>query len=186
MFGSEYKWNMEGHDTYKTLPGACCSLLLLIAVVIYATYVVRLAVDGLTHPIINTHEYKDFYDSSEWVKQETDNFYFAFGLSSLSSFDEQDQQAFKDNDLKFAMDYEIIGGPEDGKVFEYTIKRCEEAELARFHPLDKVGEKTIQAHIDANQFFCPDHFDLSFYGKRDASEHKMINLKLQQKQTTLS
>ena len=45
--------------------------------------------------------------------------------------------------MKFSMNYEIIGGPEDGKVFDYTVKRCTETELARFHPLDKVNEKTI-------------------------------------------
>jgi len=39
-------------------------------------------------------------------------------------------------------------------------------------------EDFIQAHIDANQFFCPDSFDITMYGMKGDLKAKIISIEL--------
>ena len=102
------------------------------------------------------------------------------GVSSYNGFDKnQTVSDFIVADLKFSLSYKITGGPDDGKSFDIGVRNCTTEDLNQLFAFDPADADVIKAHVDANQFFCPKAFDLSFYGLRDSLSSKMISVKLQ-------
>jgi hypothetical protein len=60
---------------------------------------------------------------------------------------------------------EVIGGTYDG--FKHTIEMepCTEKNYEAFYPAYPEQKERIDRHKAANQFFCPNAFDLNFYGQ---------------------
>jgi hypothetical protein len=61
MFGSEYRWNVEGDEKYRTMLGACCSLMLAVMVVIFAIYLFRRAVEVPEFAKLEHYTYKNYF-----------------------------------------------------------------------------------------------------------------------------
>lgn len=125
MFGSEYRWNVEGDEVYRTSLGACCSVLLAVIVVIFAIYVFRRAVEVPEFAKLDHFTYRNYFATDTQVRQKQENFFFAVGVSSLNGFDKnQTVSDFITADLKFSLSYKISGGPDDGKTFDIGVRNC--------------------------------------------------------------
>jgi len=77
------------------------------------------------------------------------------------------------------MSYKIAGGPDDGKRFNITLKRCTDDQWKKFHNVEKLHPserlfKLKEAHRSNDAFFCPDAFDLSFWGVRGDFDSKTL------------
>lgn len=71
------------------------------------------------------------------------------------------------------MKYLITGGPDDGKDFDISFNKCEEKQFEKFHHTNTNSthpssrqQKLIDAHLESDSFWCPEAFDLSFWGMR--------------------
>ena len=79
------------------------------------------------------------------------------------------------------MKYQIYGDQAVENVFDITMSPCKDfssfylGEEDYGNPLDKA---LIQAHIDAEQFFCPDAFDLTLYGMKGDLKAKILSIEL--------
>ena len=82
------------------------------------------------------------------------------------------------------MSYQITGGPDNGKTFDISFSKCNDADWQKFnfktsdHP-SKRKKAIIDAHLKADVFWCPDAFDLSFWGTRDDLDKKTLIVDLQ-------
>lgn len=69
MFGSEYRWNVEGDELYRTSLGACCSVLLAVIVVIFAIYLFRRAVEVPEFTKLDHFTYQNYFATDTQVRQ---------------------------------------------------------------------------------------------------------------------
>ena len=68
LFGSEYRWNVEGDEVYRTSLGACCSVLLAAMVVIFAIYVFKRAVEVPEFAKIDQFTYHNYFTTDTQVR----------------------------------------------------------------------------------------------------------------------
>jgi len=68
MFGSEYRWNVEGEEVYRTTLGACCSLALAVIVVIFAVYVFRRAVEVPEFNHLEHFTHKNYFTTDTQIR----------------------------------------------------------------------------------------------------------------------
>lgn len=147
MFGSEYRWNVDGDETYRTGLGAFCTILVVIAVAIFAIFVFSRAIEVPDYSFPADTIYPNFFQDSR-VEQARDRFFFAVGLSSLTNFTKnQTSTDFVNAELKFQLDYEIAGGPDDGKTFVIPLRLCNQDDLNRLADLDPQNSDVITAHM---------------------------------------
>ena len=81
---------------------------------------------------------------------------------------------------RFSLSYEIQGGSNDGKTFNIGMKRCASADWTNFHLEKSISAREasiIQVHRQNDAFYCPDAFDLSFWGMKGDLDSKTISLR---------
>ena len=86
-------------------------------------------------------------------------------ITGKQNFSTHTAQAFAVNgvvDLK----YYVSGGPEDGKLFDIGMAPCSDMSWVEKSGIE-THDRVIEAHIAVEQWFCPNAFDLSFYGSSD-------------------
>ena len=80
------------------------------------------------------------------------------------------------------MSYIISGGLDDGKTFDISFKRCDSNNWGTLHyNPEKMEpqareEKIIHAHYANDIFWCPDAFDLSFWGLKGDLDSKLLTI----------
>lgn len=74
-----------------------------------------------------------------------------------------------------ALKYMIVGGEEDGKIFDMDMAPCSDFNFFKARGIEQV-DLIAKAHIEADQFFCPSAFDMSFYGSADDIVKKVLFL----------
>ena len=73
--------------------------------------------------------------------------------------------------------YETTEGDLKDYVREIPMKPCEDFSFVKPHYSEKQN-KLIQAHIAAEQFFCPEAPDLSIFGMATDLEHKKLRVEV--------
>ena len=79
---------------------------------------------------------------------------------------------------KFSLEYQIEGGADDGFVFPIDMVPCTDEDWNNFYEPYSSHAASIAAHRAANQFFCPEAFDLSVINTFDNPTSKIVLLKL--------
>ena len=81
------------------------------------------------------------------------------------------------------MTYVISGGDDDGKTFNIAFRKCTNDDWKAFYMNSAGGEhpharkqKIIDAHVDSDTFWCPDAFDLSFWGMKGDVDSKTLTV----------
>jgi hypothetical protein len=150
MFGSEYRWNVEGDEQYRTTLGACCSLALAVMVVIFAVYVFRRAIEVPEFANLEHYTHKNYFTTDTQIRQKQENFFFAVGLSSFNGFNKsQTITDFINAELKISLSYKITGGPDDGKTFDIGVRNCTQDDLNQLFEYDPADTDVIKAHVNA-------------------------------------
>jgi hypothetical protein len=125
LFGSEYRWNVEGDELYRTSCGALFSLALIACTVIFSMYVFRRAIEIKSLQVIREQTISNYFETDLEIKQKQDKFFFAVGVSSMTGF--ETNQTVSDavfSELRLRLDYKITGGPENGKIFDIGFRNC--------------------------------------------------------------
>jgi len=83
----------------------------------------------------------------------------------------------------FSMRYLIQGDEEkdDGKGFDISFKKCTDADWEQFHLKDSAVSSQrqldlIESHIEHDTFWCPNAFDLSFWGMKGDLDSKTLTM----------
>lgn len=108
----------------------------------------------------------------------TDPFSFAIAVSSRSDFKGVDNSQAG----LFSLRYKIQGGEDDGKIFNINMKRCLNDDWEYFHldqSLSSREAELMREHMINDAFFCPEAFDLSFWGMNGDLDSKTITLKFE-------
>jgi hypothetical protein len=151
MFGTEYRWNVEGDELYRTGLGACCSVLLVVIVLIFAAYVFKQAILGPPVKMINEFTLNNHFTEDTIVTQTNDKFYFAVGVSTFRNFTSgQGANDTLNSGLTFTMNYQITGGPDDGKYFNIGFRPCVPSDWDTLFAYDPTNKDVISAHVNAN------------------------------------
>ena len=148
-------------------------------------------------------EYFEPGRSTFQVSQESKSepFAFAIAITNYSGFQKQpDPEPEQDQDQEpeeveedgevakevdygtFSMTYEITGGDDSGKTFDIAFKKCTDDDWANFYFKQSEDTTTtstrkqaiLDAHLKDDTFWCPDAFDLSFWGAKDDLDKKTL------------
>lgn len=109
-------------------------------------------------------------------ESETDPFAFALALTNYSGFQKQGEEEEEVDYGTFSMTYEITGGDDDGKTFDIAFRKCTDEDLAKFNFNQTSSRKQaiLDAHLEADTFWCPNAFDLSFWGSKEDLDKKTL------------
>jgi len=147
-FGSEYRWNVDGEEIYKTGLGAFCTVLMAAAVAIFAIYVFSKAIEMPDYSFPTDVTYPNYFNDSGLVEQQNSHFFFAVGLSSQTNFTaNQSITNFVNADLKLQVDYKLTGGPDDSKTFIIPLRKCTKEDLDQLSPYEPASADVISAHV---------------------------------------
>ena len=169
--------------------GALVSIVIVVFSALFGLYQYRLAKSGSYVPIIQTQTKVNYYEDKVPLTQEEDNFQIAIAVSSFVDFGEQNTTRFIDLGNKFDMRLRIAG--EENVVepdFPISMVPCEDYSmfnLGEEKSLDARNEEFLQAHISANQFFCPKASDITLYGLKGDLKAKIMAIELNSETPTI-
>ena len=112
---------------------------------------------------------------------ETEPFACAIALTSPVGYKNPTEEAVDDT-MEFSMLYLIQGDEEqdDGKQFKIGFKKCTDKDWKKFHLKENnTSERlktSIDSHIEHDTFWCPDAFDLSFWGMKGDLDSKTLTM----------
>lgn len=199
MFGEQINFNINGQSHYDTLCGTICTLLVILITVFFGFFTVMRATALQAVPEVHREVKRDYYAATGreafQIRQdsETDPFAFAVALTQRTKFKKPasqqsasavDEAQVVDESLEFVMRYEIQGDEETdgGKTFQILFKPCEQANWDKFYlnERDRVSSQRqkdfINSHIEHDTFWCPDAFDLSFWGTKGDLDSKTLTM----------
>ena len=85
--------------------------------------------------------------------------------------------------MEFTMRYLINGDvdEDDGKTFNIKFRKCTDSDWDKFHLKDNdvMSQRikdSIDSHIEHDTFWCPDAFDLSFWGMKGDLDSKTLTM----------
>ena len=119
---------------------------------------------NLEVPLIATTIVKDAFPEDQPVTMADDGFNFAVALSSKKHFSKKSAEDFSKY-AKFTLDQFVCNSEDKCERSEIPMKPC--SDMTKFNmgsDLSKNERDTIDAHIDAKQFWCIDDTDISIYG----------------------
>ena len=112
----------------------------------------------------------------------------AIAVSAYEDFAEQNTTRFLELGNEFIMKYQIYGDNAVQSIFEIEMEPCEDYSIFNLGEENSLSQRhadTIQAHIDANQFFCPKAFDLTMYGLKGDLKAKILSIELKSETPTI-
>ena len=169
---------MDGKESFDTCCGSMCTILILAIVAGYALFQVRLYQSQWAEiPVLHSYTKQGYYTDKVEIQQERDDFYFAIAVTGKQNFTEHTTEAFEAAGGQIEMKYIIVGGEEDGKVFDIGMAPCSDFGFYKASGI-KSRDLVAYAHMQIPQFFCPSAFDLSFYGSADDISKKVLFIDL--------
>ena len=174
LFGERVRFNMDGKESFDTCCGSICTLAITAVVALYCVFQVRLYQSQWAEvPIVSSFVKEGFYLEPVEVRQDRDDFMFAVAITARQNFEEHTTEAFEATGGKISAHYIINGGPDDGKFHNIEMHPCSDTTFYTESGIEAI-DKVTKAHLAVPQFFCPNAFDMSFYGDVNDADKKIL------------
>jgi len=94
-------------------------------------------------------------------------------VTAKQNFSNDTAEAFELAGGSIDLKYVIVGGDDDGKIFNIGMAPCSDYDFYKESGTETI-DRVAKDHMAANQFFCPSAFDMSFYGSADDVIKKVL------------